>query len=278
MSDLESPMKRYGAAQWAAAGAATGLMLTGALLPDPQKPNWISRGPTTIAGKIFPEDTWRDYSDTMAFGALPALAAGYAITRDVQSGNYDRTLGLVITNAATFGSINVTKKLVARERPGYTADMDDKYESFPSGHTGLSMANAAYTATDVLYSFGDDNPAAAGIVAGTLVLSGMTVGVARSGGNRHYWEDTLVGGGIGAGIAIGTHALFVQKETPIAQAGDSKDMGPALGIMAGSAVLGAGAEILFSELKDRKDTGPSLAFAPFSDGEHSGLMIMGSFK
>jgi undecaprenyl-diphosphatase len=99
----------------------------------------------------------------------------------------------------THGVKNILKQRVYRQRPGmYTSgsEMDDPYDSFPSGHTAYAFMGATFLAVALAEEVPDrswrkplvySGYAVAAIVAGLRVASG-----------EHFLSDVLAGAAIGS--------------------------------------------------------------------------------
>lgn len=121
-------------------------------------------------------------------GAMPALAlSSTLIWKDGQKGAYQFTKALAGTIALTSG----LKLIVHKERPN-----GENNHSFPSGHTSVAFASAAFVQKRYGWEFGI--PA--------YLLAGY-VGYTRIEANKHDFVDVLAGAAIGVGMSY----LFTKR-------------------------------------------------------------------
>lgn len=138
----------------------------------------------------------------------PVALYGYGILQlssDAHTNRYTAESGLQVgvSIGVAYGLTTALKYLIDRERP-YQAYPDcinagDSYSepSMPSGHATGSAALA--TALSLRYP--------EWYVIGPTVLYALYTGFARLNLGMHYLSDVLVGYAIGAGVALGVHAL-----------------------------------------------------------------------
>lgn len=202
-------------------GVGTGVLFAGGavtkwVVGPPTRPNW--RGPVLFDEPI--RDVLRADTDAAraAFGGTSDLLLGtliaypFAIDAGVFAFGIERERKLAVQMAligaesfavASFTTA-LTKWLVARERPysprcarGGGACPEDRYESFPSGHTSISVTGASYICaiheSIDLYGGGfvERVPcwSAIGLAAAT--------GIFRIASDNHYASDVAAGAVIG---------------------------------------------------------------------------------
>lgn len=113
---------------------------------------------------------------------MPALAMGSTlIWQDGQKGTYQFSKALAGTLAITYG----LKLAINKERPN-----GENNNSFPSGHTSVAFASAAFVQKRYGWEYGI--PA--------YLLAGY-VGYTRIEANKHYGVDVLAGAAIGVGLS-----------------------------------------------------------------------------
>lgn len=116
-------------------------------------------------------------------------------------------VGLRTTEAIVAATLvtGATKALVGRARPFLEPDdpfnlgflrglTEDRYQSFPSGHTAVSFAAASALTTEVGYRAPELKPLAGTLLYGTAAL----VGVSRMYRNAHWASDVIIGAAIGS--------------------------------------------------------------------------------
>ncbi|WP_318342879.1 phosphatase PAP2 family protein [Flagellimonas baculiformis] len=119
---------------------------------------------------------------------MPALAMGSTFIRqDGQKGTYQFSKALAGTLAVTYG----LKLAINKERPN-----GENNNSFPSGHTSVTFASAAFVQKRYGWEYG--------ILA--YLLAGY-VGYTRIEANKHDAVDVLAGAAIGVGIGY----LFTKR-------------------------------------------------------------------
>ncbi|MGS2738486.1 phosphatase PAP2 family protein [Sinomicrobium sp. M5D2P17] len=121
-------------------------------------------------------------------GAMPALALSSTfIWKDGQKGTYQFSKALTGTIALTYG----LKLAINKERPNR-----ENNNSFPSGHTSVAFASAAFVQKRYGWEYGI--PA--------YLLAGY-VGYTRIEANKHDGVDVLAGAAIGIGMSY----LFTKR-------------------------------------------------------------------
>lgn len=114
------------------------------------------------------------------------------------------------TTATTLGATYLLKYTVKKERP----DLSDNH-SFPSAHTSITFANAAFLQRRYGWKLG----------APAFALAAY-VGWARTYARKHDWWDVVAGAAIGAGSAYIYTRPFAQKhEISIAPVSDGHNFG-----------------------------------------------------
>lgn len=138
--------------------------------------------------------------------ALPASALVGTIVMQDWKGLLQGVETAAVTAAATL----ILKYSVKEWRP----DMSN-HHSFPSGHTAVSFATAAYLQRRYGWAFG----------APAYALS-CYVGWGRCFSKKHYWYDVLAGAAIGAGSAyIFTRPFAKKHDLQIAPVTDGSTIG-----------------------------------------------------
>ena len=132
-----------------------------------------------------------DISTDVVAIALPASAlVGTLVMKD-----WKGLLQGVETAAATAAATLILKYSVKEWRPDHS-----NHHSFPSGHTAVSFATAAYLQRRYGWAYG----------APAYALS-CYVGWGRCFAKKHYWYDVLAGAAIGAGSAYIFTRPFAKK-------------------------------------------------------------------
>jgi len=109
-------------------------------------------------------------------------------------------------------------KFVARERPDVDPCTDDpdyngtcfggSFASFPSGHSSAAMVGAGVSCAHHAYlPLLDGGPADLSVCLAASAM-GVTNGIARIVGDRHYLSDVIVGQLLGWGVGFGMPALL----------------------------------------------------------------------
>ena len=135
----------------------------------------------SLALPIFP------ISESLLTGAVPEVSA--LLQSSYQTAMYAGSLGLV------YFSTELMKNFFSRSRP-FPIASEDPYKSFPSRHTALSFAAAAFQAVYAAYN---DN--SAGMVVSVNVSSwslAILTGYLRAASGEHYITDVLAGAVIGS--------------------------------------------------------------------------------
>lgn len=147
-----------------------------------------------------------DISTDVVAIALPASAlVGTLVMKD-----WKGLLQGVETAAATAAATLILKYSVKEWRPDHS-----NTHSFPSGHTAVSFATAAYLQRRYGWAYG----------APAYALS-CYVGWGRCFAKKHYWYDVLAGAAIGAGSAYIFTRPFAQKhDLQIAPVTDGTNIG-----------------------------------------------------
>ncbi len=143
-------------------------------------------------------------TDVLAI-ALPAAAlAGVLVQQD-----WKGLIQGVETAAATAGATLILKYAVKERRPD-----GSNMHSFPSGHTAVTFATAAFLQRRYGWAFGAPAYALATYVGWGRVFS-----------KKHHWWDVVAGGAIGAGSAyIFTRPFAKKHNLQIAPVTDGKCM------------------------------------------------------
>ncbi|CAM1340011.1 phosphatase PAP2 family protein [Tenacibaculum amylolyticum] len=131
---------------------------------------------------LTPSENFHKTSGDVLVGLLPALALGSTfIWKDGQKGTLQFSKSFVSTVAITWG----LKLLIEKERPN-----GESLNSFPSGHTSISFASAAFIQKRYGWKYG----------APAYVLAGY-VGYSRIEANKHDIWDVIAGAIIGTGMS-----------------------------------------------------------------------------
>ncbi|UOB18110.1 phosphatase PAP2 family protein [Abyssalbus ytuae] len=142
-------------------------------------------------------------------GTMPALTMGSTlIWQDGQKGTYQFSKSLVGTIALTYG----LKLVINKERPN-----NENNNSFPSGHTSVAFASAAFVQKRYGWEYGIP----------TYLLAGY-VGYTRIKANKHDGLDVLAGAAIGVGMSY----LFTK------QYDEKKKLGISSGFIENTPIIG----------------------------------------
>ncbi|WP_216671158.1 phosphatase PAP2 family protein [Mangrovicoccus sp. HB161399] len=133
---------------------------------------------------------WDTLSTGLVLG-LGGVAAGVTAGHSDWTGAGQLALGLGTTLLAT----EALKAAVDEERPDHSGN-----DSFPSGHTALAFAAAAYVGR----RYGGEYPALVPTAYGAAALTGL----ARVEADKHYPRDVLAGAAIGWGLGTVFSAPF----------------------------------------------------------------------
>jgi PAP2 superfamily len=194
----------------AVVGVAGGAWLSLELFaPKPATCRWCENNgldrETSLAWRSVPEDKAEFLSNLFAFGLLPVGLASAATASAYQSGAPaygERMLQNTTYSAeavAIAGLFNqLTKLLVARERPPGNVERSDHAMSFYSGHTSFAFSLATSMAT--LSSLRRE-PLAPLVWSVGLPLATL-VGLFRVIAGRHHLTDVLVGATVGSLIGV----------------------------------------------------------------------------
>ncbi|MDE7180454.1 MAG: phosphatase PAP2 family protein [Muribaculaceae bacterium] len=138
--------------------------------------------------------------------ALPASAlVGTLVQKD-----WKGLLQGVETAATTLAATYILKYSIKERRP----DGSD-YHSFPSGHTSISFASAAYIQRRYGWAVG-----------GPAYALATYVGWGRVFAKRHHWYDVVAGAAIGAGSAyIFTRPFAKEHNLQISPVSDGRSVG-----------------------------------------------------
>jgi len=118
--------------------------------------------------------------------AIPAAALAMTAAKGDKDGAIQFGEALVTTAAVTYG----LQYTVNAEGP------DGEEHSFPSGHTSIAFAGAAFIQQRYGWTYG-----------APAYLAAALVGVSRITGHKHHVADVLAG----AGIGIGANLIFTKK-------------------------------------------------------------------
>lgn len=144
-------------------------------------------------------------TDVLAI-ALPATA----LTLTLVEKDWKGLLQGVETAAATAAATLILKYSVKEWRPDHS-----NQHSFPSGHSAVSFATAAYLQRRYGWKWG----------APAYALAAY-VGWGRCFSKKHYWYDVLAGAAIGAGSAyIFTRPFAKKHDLQISPVTDGKNIG-----------------------------------------------------
>ncbi|MDR1038625.1 MAG: phosphatase PAP2 family protein [Deltaproteobacteria bacterium] len=117
--------------------------------------------------------------------AIPLSALAYSLA----IGDHKGALQLTGSVAASMLLTEILKRTVLRKRPYHVEG--DRKDSFPSGHTTLAFAGAAYWHRRYGWEIGVPMLAAA-----------SAVGYSRVYAYRHHWSDVMAGAVIGSGVTL----------------------------------------------------------------------------
>jgi hypothetical protein len=118
---------------------------------------------------------------------------------DDDSTSLDNAAMMSEASAYTLAWIIGLKHFIHERRPGFP----DQDNSFPSGHTAMSVAFASVVASQHGWYWGSLAYATAGFI-----------GVSRINDDWHYLHDVLAGATIGAAYGWGIHYLHSKKNMP----------------------------------------------------------------
>lgn len=143
-------------------------------------------------------------STDVLLGVMPAATLAYEFAvKDWQG-----LKQAAFTAAATVGATYILKFAVKERRPD-----GSNLQSFPSGHTSITFANAAFIQRRFGWKWGAPAYAVATYVGWGRVYS-----------KRHHWYDVLAGAAIGAGSAyIFTRPFAREHELSIVPASDGEN-------------------------------------------------------
>lgn len=129
-------------------------------------------------------------TDAVLIGMPVATLTGVLIARD-----WEGLKQGALTAATTAGATLLLKYTVKEERPNFK-----NLHSFPSGHTSLTFANAAFLQRRYGWKYG----------APAFALATFT-GWGRVYAKNHHWWDVLAGAALGAGSAYIFTTPYAQK-------------------------------------------------------------------
>lgn len=154
---------------------------------------------TSIPAHAAHNSNWQSASDALALG-LPAIAASIALSDHDSVGLTQLSQTLV----TAIGVSEILKHTISSTRP----DRSDK-QSFPSGHTAVAFAAAAFIDSRWPERTQGYRP--------WLFSAAAITGLARVKADKHRWLDVIAGGGIGylsarwlTGPADGKQGMLVQ--------------------------------------------------------------------
>lgn len=155
-----------------------------------------------------PRPFW-SHASGVTIGALAVLAGADLVLRSNQSAGTREVVRLVQAGALALGVVELSKALVARNRPVlYTLEAPqareklDSRRSWPSGHTGMGVA----VATSYFLSAGRRGPSEAWRRWAALG-AGVAVGAMRVAAGRHFPSDVLGGAVLGALSGLAVHRI-----------------------------------------------------------------------
>jgi len=168
-------------------------------------------------------DRARRASDLVAYGAVPAAAAGYVLLAarngvGMREGWWD-VLYLAEAGAIASSLTSIVKVAAGRQRPfvahGNWPEADRKPQpddnlAFWSGHTVFPFAFA--TAAGTIASM--RGRAEAPWIWTVGIVGATTAGYLRIAGDKHYLTDVLAGAAVGTAIGIGVPRLLHGRRDP----------------------------------------------------------------
>lgn len=160
---------------------------------------------------VFPFNSTLDKVGTLATVGLLAVPGVYALVQG--EGMWGYGLMYLETVAMTYGVKELLKNSVARERPylyneGYPTEElsnGDYCRSFPSGHTALAFASAAFLTT-VMSLDDEDFQWRIPVSVGSFALAAGIAATRVMSGN-HFVTDVLAGALLGAVCGVGVPLL-----------------------------------------------------------------------
>ena len=129
-----------------------------------------------ISDYLYADDKIEIMGDVLQIG-LPSAALYMTFLQDDAKGRIAFWEGLLSSTITTL----TLKKALYKQRPDAS-----NYESFPSGHTAVAFSGASFIA----YRYEKKYAIPAYLLA-------AFVGYSRVYAKKHYWEDVIVGAGIG---------------------------------------------------------------------------------
>lgn len=144
-------------------------------------------------------------TDVIAIALPAATLAGVLITKD-----WEGLKQGALTAAVTASASVILKYTIKEERPDKS-----NFHSFPSGHTAVSFATAAFLQRRYGWKFGAPAYALSAYVAWGRVFS-----------KKHHWWDVVGGAAIGAGSAyIFTRPFAKKHNLQVSPVGDKEMIG-----------------------------------------------------
>ena len=140
---------------------------------------------TSVSSDAAAGDGFRLYGD-IARVALPVAALAMTAAKGDKDGAIQFGEALVTTAAVTYG----LQYTVKSEGP------DGEDHSFPSGHTSIAFAGAAFLQKRYGWTYG-----------APAYFAAALVGMSRIAGHKHNVVDVIAG----AGIGIGANLIFTKK-------------------------------------------------------------------
>ena len=136
---------------------------------------------TVLAAQPALAGGWKTVAEVGRAGLVAAAFGGAAVQED-WNGVLQATYSIGITAGTTYA----LKETFPENRPNGEGD-----DSFPSGHTSISFASAAFIHQRYGWQYGLPAYAVA-----------ATVGVARIESDHHHWYDVAVGAALGTATAF----------------------------------------------------------------------------
>jgi membrane-associated phospholipid phosphatase len=171
-------------------------------------------------------DRWAMHSYSKTIDVTASVLCGVSLATPLVLAGTDRhewiTIGTMYAETILISqaSKEFLKALVYRPRPymyfdGYPQEYVDSGDwdcSFPSGHTTLAFAGAAFTSY-VFCTYFPDSPWCVPVVAGSYTLAAATA-VLRIWSGNHFLSDVLASAAIGTAVGIGVpllHRIGINK-------------------------------------------------------------------
>jgi membrane-associated phospholipid phosphatase len=161
-------------------------------------------------------------SDYTALAPQVTLFADTIIVPWARGGSFKLIWQMNVMNAEALASSGLISRLghrlAGRERPDTEPCREDHdYDqtcfggtlaSFPSGHVAGAMTSAGLACAHHLYAGLYEYPALDWAACGLSTSLGITTGVLRTVGDRHYVSDVIAGGVLGFGLGFGLPTLL----------------------------------------------------------------------